>query len=146
MLKRMLSAQDENADTTFGVWEEEGKGICFTLEDVVREVSGQPVSSWKVKGKTAIPVGRYKLTLENSARFGAKTITLNDVPGFEYIRVHGGNSSDSTEGCIIVGDQIDARKGEICGAKARGVLQKVKDAVEYAITADGECYLTVSNK
>lgn len=80
--------------------------FCFTLEDVVREVAGQPVEKWKIKNETAIPVGRYKITMENSPRFGPDTITVNNVVGFSGVRVHSGNNENDTEGCIIVGYKL----------------------------------------
>ena len=80
--------------------------FCFTLEDKVREVAGQPVEKWKIKGETAIPMGRYRVTLETSHRFGTNTITLNNVPGFTGIRMHTGNTEKDTEGCIIVGYKL----------------------------------------
>jgi hypothetical protein len=77
--------------------------LCDVLEDVVREVKGTPVSEWKVPGKTAIPAGTYKLAAVDSGRFGPNTLTLLDVPGFMYIRIHPGNDAADTEGCLLVG-------------------------------------------
>ncbi len=74
-----------------------------TLEDVVREVAGQPVESWKIKGQTAIPAGRYRVDYTESARFKRKTLILLNVPGFTGIRFHGGNKAEDTEGCILCG-------------------------------------------
>jgi len=79
------------------------KAAIYTLEDVVREVKGQPVESWKIKGQTAIPAGRYRVDYTESARFKRKTLILLDVPGFTGIRFHGGNKAEDTEGCILCG-------------------------------------------
>lgn len=76
--------------------------LCWTLEDVVREVPGQPVASWKIKGRTAIPRGTYPIRVTRSNRFGVDLPLLLDVPGFEGIRIHGGNTAADTEGCILV--------------------------------------------
>jgi hypothetical protein len=73
--------------------------VLFALvpEDPHRDV--------KVKGQTRIPAGRYRLTLEDSPKFtpkyGHKLLTVCDVPGFEGIRVHRGNSPSDTMGCIL---------------------------------------------
>lgn len=94
--------------------------LVFTLEDCVRIDNPLTVEDEgaKVPTRTAIPAGRYRLTLENSPRFGLDTITLTDpcweTPGdvglapdgkplFTSIRVHGGNDEKDTEGCILVG-------------------------------------------
>lgn len=82
--------------------------LCYTLEDVVREIPGQPVASWKVAGQTAISYGVYGLTVTRSVRFSAKEghdvylPELADVPGFAGVRIHGGNTAADTDGCILV--------------------------------------------
>jgi hypothetical protein len=83
----------------------DGDWQCWGLEDPVREVQGQPVSSWKVYGKTAIPAGRYKVELTMSVRFRRILPILLNVPGFEGVRIHAGNTAADTEGCILVGNE-----------------------------------------
>ncbi|WP_223688366.1 DUF5675 family protein, partial [Streptococcus pneumoniae] len=76
-----------------------------------------------------MPSGRYRVTLDTSPRFGPETLTINDVPGFTGVRIHGGNDADDTEGCIIVGDSIDRQKSTISGAQLHGVLKRLKDKI-----------------
>lgn len=78
--------------------------FCHTLEDVVRKRGAQ-----KVHGETAIPAGRYPVTLSMSNRFKRVTPEILNVPGFAGIRMHGGNTARDTEGCIIVSSNIITR-------------------------------------
>lgn len=118
----------------------DGVFACHTLEDEVREVEGEPVAAWKIKGATAIPAGDYRVTLEPSARFGPDTLTINDVPGFQYIRMHPGNTSADTEGCILLGMQ--ATQVTLIGGTSRPAVELVKGEVRAAL-ARGEI-VTVS--
>lgn len=105
--------------------------FCFTLEDVVREVEGQPVEKWKVFGETAIPVGRYKVSLETSPRFGPDTITLNGVRGFSGVRMHSGNTEADTEGCLIVGYKL-SKDAIIQPGTTRPALRDLKEQIKKA--------------
>lgn len=84
-----------------------GVYFCDTIEDVDRGLNQtddlNSIASIKVKGKTAIPVGRYLVTKTFSARFKRNMYLLNDVPGFAGIRIHSGNTAEDTEGCLILG-------------------------------------------
>jgi hypothetical protein len=77
---------------------------CYTLEDKVREIPGKSVSEWKIKGKTAIPIGTYKVILAPSPKRGGKLMPLLlKVPGFVGVQIHVGNTDEDTEGCILLG-------------------------------------------
>lgn len=72
----------------------------YTVEDKDRYLED---GGKKVYGKTAIPRGLYPVTISFSNRFQKDLIEILDVPQFTGIRIHTGNSSEDTEGCIIVG-------------------------------------------
>ena len=75
--------------TIDGIWE------CYTLEDIERPV--------KIKAETAISKGTYKIIINQSNRFKRLLPLLLDVPNFEGVRIHAGNTNHDTEGCILVG-------------------------------------------
>lgn len=118
-----------------GVWE------CHVLEDRVREIPGEPVGAWKIPGRTAIPSGFYRVTLEYSPRFGPDTITINDVPGFSAIRMHAGNDEHDTDGCPLVGQEVE--NGLIKGGTSRPALAQLRDKVKDAITRGDDVEIEV---
>lgn len=136
-----LQRSPSKLETTLGVLSHGAEKICDTLEDQVREVPGKPVSSWKVWGKTAIPAGRYRLTLENSPRFGAETITVNKVEGFAGVRGHGGNKHEHTEGCLLFGVKLNATTI----GSSQDTLKVVKAKLKAWIAAGNEVWLTIEN-
>ena len=74
---------------------------CYILEDVVRK-DGEK----KVHGETAIPVGRFQVVNTYSPRFEKYLPLLLNVPGFAGIRIHPGNKSTDTEGCLLPGRAV----------------------------------------
>ena len=80
---------------TLGSVSIDGVHFCYCVEDAVRDV--------KIHGKTAIPYGRYKVILNMSNRFKKIMPLLIDVPNYEGVRIHSGNSALDTEGCLILG-------------------------------------------
>lgn len=110
----------------------------WTLEDLVREIPGRPVAEWKVKSQTAIPLGTYPLSWSFSQRFQRYTPEILDVPGFVGIRIHRGNTSADTEGCLLVGyDRADDRIG-----KSTQACDWLDDEVMAAYDSGGQ--LTIS--
>ena len=78
--------------------------ICDTLEPHAIDWSKEK----KVKGKTAIPCGRYEMTMRYSTKFHKMMPYLMNVPNFFGIMIHSGNSPRDTQGCILVGDNPKA--------------------------------------
>src|SRR5438445_811108 len=108
MMELLLLRNRFYSTHTIGQLYVDGTYFCFVLEDVVREVPGQAVEKWKIQNETAIPQGRYRVTLEDSGRFGPDTLTIQNVPGFQYIRMHPGNTDKDTDGCLILGYKLDS--------------------------------------
>ena len=89
-------------DVTDGV-----KFLAYTLEDEYRK--------HKKSKETRIPAGTYKIKLRNEGGFHQRyskkypsihrgILHIIEVPGFEYILIHVGNSDEHTAGCLLVGD------------------------------------------
>ena len=107
--------------STIGSLYIDGEFFCFTLEDEAREV--------KIAGDTRIPAGAYTLgireadtKLTNKYRdkydFFKFHLHVKQVPGFEYIYIHAGNTHKHTDGCILLG----------YSAHAEGTISRSGDA------------------
>ena len=103
--------------------------FCDTLEPTWRDYKN---GAYKVKGRSAIPEGRYAVVISFSPKFKQWLPILLGVPKFDGIRIHAGNTAADTEGCILVGKNklvgqvVDSRiwlhrlKQKIVEAKGRG--------------------------
>lgn len=84
--------------------------LCDTLEDRYRGLKDTwelaTILAIKIKHETAIPEGRYEVDITFSNRFQKPLPLLKNVKGFDGIRIHSGNRSDQTDGCILVGEHI----------------------------------------
>ena len=140
-MKLTLQRKPSFAGATIGTLHIDGGFACHTLEDEVREVPGEPVATWKIHGATAIPAGEYIVSLQDSNRFGSDTLTLHDVPGFEYIRMHAGNTSADTEGCILLG--LRATDASLVGGTSRPAVELVKGDVRAAIDRGEAVHISV---
>ena len=103
--------------------------LCDTLEDRVRP-EGE-----KVYGKTAIPEGTYEVKLTYSPRFKKILPEILNVPNFSGIRIHTGNSSKDTEGCILVGTWDGEKEdwisdSRIAFSELMSLLQSAEDKKE----------------
>lgn len=101
--------------------------FCQTIEDEDRrlELGGE-----KIYGKTAIPRGRYVVQLSFSHRFAKLLPEILDVPGFDGVRMHGGNTPDDTLGCVLMGQVRTTTGIAQCAAtvdRLIGLLQRDED-------------------
>lgn len=102
-LFRLPSSHDTTIGRLYSLGPSGLVGVCFVLEDVVREIAGQPVETWKIPKRTAIPAGTYEIIITMSARFKRPLPLLLNVRGFSGIRIHPGNRDVDTEGCLLAG-------------------------------------------
>ena len=104
---RVSSGKDSTSGMLFEVDNNTRTFLAYTLEDEQRDV--------KVWGETRIPAGKYKLSLRKEGGFHNRyrdkygsmhkgMIHVNDVPGFEFILWHTGNTDEHTAGCLIIGN------------------------------------------
>ena len=109
-MKLQVLRFSSESDSTNGLLLDVTDGINFlayTLEDEYRKK--------KRSKETRIPAGTYEIKLRNEGGFNQRyskkysrihrgMLHIIDVPGFEYILIHVGNSDEHTAGCLLVGD------------------------------------------
>ena len=108
---RVSSQKDSTSGMLFEIENGKRTFLCYTIEDEQRDV--------KVWGETRIPAGTYQLELRTEGGFHNRyksrygnwhkgMIWVKDVPGFEYILWHTGNTDESTAGCLILGNSQES--------------------------------------
>lgn len=91
-----LERKWKTAAATIGELAIDNRFQCFVLEDTIRVT--------KVYGQTAIAAGRYQVVITFSNRFKQEMPLLLNVPNFEGIRIHMGNTPEDTQGCLLLGE------------------------------------------
>lgn len=109
--------------------------FCQSCEDEDRflERSQQDISERKIDGKTAIPRGRYRLTTSFSNRFQRVLPLVLNVPGFDGIRIHGGNTAEDSHGCILVGKVRTSSGIAQCSDSVQRVIHQIESGDEMGI-------------
>ena len=134
-MKLILTRHARHADYTIGRLEDEnGMKISDTLEPTWRDYKG---GEMKIPKKSAIPEGSYRVVVTKSQRFQKYLPLLVGVPGFEGVRIHAGNTSRDTEGCILVGQNLQV--GKVLWSRI--TLSKLMKIIEN----EKEIYLTIKN-
>jgi hypothetical protein len=143
-MELLLIRNPTEQGTTLGKLTVDGAFECFTLEDEVRvDNPATPQNEGaKVYGKTAIPAGRYKITITFSPKFQKEMLLVNEVPGFTGIRIHSGNDAEDTLGCILVGQVTDSDTRIHGGSIALPALFKKVSAI---LNKGEEVWLTIRN-
>ena len=115
---RFSSQKDSTNGILFDITNGKRTFLCYTLEDEHRDD--------KVSGETRVPSGTYKITLRTVGGFHGRyekkygemhkgMLWVRDVPNFEYILIHTGNTDEHTAGCLLVGDSQQANFGSSDG-------------------------------
>ena len=129
----------KKSDYTIGKMYINGEYFCDTVEDTDRgltqSMSEEKIRAIKVYGKTAIPAGRYRVTLTYSNKFKRVLPLVNAVKGFLGIRMHNGVNADSSLGCIIVGE--NKIKGGVINSKA------TMERLMAKLIGQNEIYITI---
>lgn len=117
---------------TIGKLSIDGKPYCDTLEDPNRDTNKNGIfdgDEKKVAGNTCIPFGKYKVIVNVSPRFGRELPRLLNVPSFDGILIHRGNTAKDTAGCILVGE--NSMKGKVLNSTIYEVdlTKKIKEAI-----------------
>lgn len=118
-MKILIERRWRKEDYTIGILYVNGVRLCNTLEDAVR--------SEKVYGKTAIPAGTYRVLMNTvspkfqdrawAKPYGGIVPRLRNVPDFQGVLIHPGNTAADTDGCILVGD--NTIKGQLTNSTNR---------------------------
>lgn len=143
IMEILLQRTKKTEDYTEGKLFVDGVYVCDTIEDAERgldqSMSEEEITEKKVYEKTAIPTGRYKVTIDWSNKFGKMLIHILNVKGFDGIRVHSGNSAGDSFGCVLVG--LRTSNGWVSSSrKTYAILHKmVEDGLK-----NGCVYITIA--
>lgn len=116
--------------------------FCNTLEDQNRDLNKNGKFDGlekKVAGETCIPFGRYEVVVSMSPKFGRELPLLLNVPEFEGIRIHRGNTVKDTAGCILVGENKEVGKV----VNSTPYEQKITKLIKEATANGGKCFINI---
>lgn len=130
-----------------------GKYLCDTVEDRTRDINKDgdlnDVGEGKVYGKTAIPYGKYEVTMKvQSPKYSQRASyawckgylpRLLKVPHFEGILIHSGNDATHSAGCILVGE--NKVKGQVINSMA--TLKRLIPMLKHASDNNEKIWITI---
>ena len=125
-------------ETTISRVSVDGNFVCYGLEDEYRED--------KIVGETRIPAGRYQVRLRTEGGHHLKyqkrfpdihrgMLHIQNVPNFEWILIHCGNTDADTMGCLLVGSQANTQAGNMSISDSSGAYRKFYPMVVDAAAA-----------
>ena len=147
---RFSSQKDSTNGILFDITGGDRKFLCYTLEDEHRDE--------KVSGETRVPAGTYDLVLRTVGGFHSRyskkygemhkgMLWVWDVPNFEYILIHTGNTDEHTAGCLLVGDSQQTNFGSSNGFIGSSVnaYKRIYPAIAEAIEQGEKVTITYTN-
>ena len=126
-MKLLLQREAFSPDSTISRLYVNSVMECFTLEDTDRKLEE---GGEKIAGSTCIPRGTYRVILDYSNRFKRVLPRLLDVPNYVGVRIHPGNTSADTEGCILPGTGTAPDRVYNSRAAFEKLFQKMEQADE----------------
>lgn len=153
-MRLLLERRWKKATYTIGVLSVDGVRFCETVEDRDRGLKQSDAVAWiqakKVAGETAIPKGTYRVRMDIvSPKYagvkwykdfcGGKMPRLMDVPGFDGILIHPGNTALDSWGCILVGK--NTKVGQLTESKA--TFQKLYKEMTKAVKEGEEITIVI---
>lgn len=106
-------------DYTIGILYVNNEYFCEILEDTDRglkdSMSLEEIKKIKIKGQTCIPYGKYQILMTYSPKYKKIMPLVNNVKGFEGIRIHSGNTNKDTSGCLLPG--FNKIKGQVINSR-----------------------------
>lgn len=121
-MKLLLNRKYIKPTYTIGILYIDGKYLCETIEDKVREE--------KIDDVTAIPYGTYKVDLTMSPKFKRLLPLLEDVPYFTGIRIHRGNTAEDSSGCILPGENKEVGRVIHSTKYEMLIIEKIMEAIK----------------
>lgn len=122
-LERYYLGESDTIGKLYAIYPDKQEGktfICYILEDKVRNKPGTLKEKFiKVYGETAIPYGTYQVIIDYSNAFKKNLPHILNVPCYEGIRIHSGNTSKDSLGCLICGDtpKLDKKESWVYNSK-----------------------------
>ena len=114
------------------------------LEDPDRSLTDsmslEEIKKIKIKGNTCIPYGTYNITITYSPRFKKNLPLLNNVKGFDGIRIHSGNTPQDTEGCLLPG--FNKVKGQVIDSRV--TTDKLIAQIQQALNKGEKVTITIT--
>ena len=121
-----------------------GKYFSDVLEDPDRgltdTMSLEEIKKIKIKGNTCIPYGTYNVTITYSPRFKRNLPLINNVKGFDGIRIHSGNKPQDTEGCLLPG--FNKVKGQVIDSRV--TTDKLIAQIQQALNKGEKVTITIT--
>lgn len=143
----------DDGETTLGLIFLRNKFFAYTLEDTHRDE--------KIKEKTRIPAGIYNIGyspvdpaqsritrdyLRLYSPWFTKHLHLQNVPGFEGIYIHVGNSHDHTAGCLLIADGVLAGTEQKTLQNSRNAYQRFYKIIAALLNSNEQVNIQILNE